>query len=97
MFQETCDATTNKAKPYTERAEYLKQKLKGPHAGKNDCKNRPISIQKSYCVTIGIKCLEKQETKSKYVLKHQKNIVIEVDRQKSYKELHELARKFPQK
>ena len=59
MFQETCDATTSKAKTYTERGQYLKQKLKRSHAGKNDCKNRPVSVQKSYYVTIGIKCLGK--------------------------------------
>ena len=55
--------------------------------------NRPVTVQKPYYVTTDIKCLEKQKTKSKYLLKHYKSIVIEVDRQTSYKELHELARK----
>ena len=41
----------------------------------------------------GLECLEKQKTKLKYVLKHQKSIANGVDRQRPYKELHELARR----
>ena len=64
MIQETCDTTTNSAKTYAERAEYLKHKLKKSYAGKNDCKNRLITVRKSCHAITGIKCLEKQKTKS---------------------------------
>lgn len=47
-IQETHDTTTNRGKTSAERAEHLKKhKLKRPHAGKKDCQDWPITVQKS--------------------------------------------------
>ena len=82
------DDINNKVKSYQERKEELKKSMLRSHSGKNDSRNRPISMKSCYQVTIGIKCYESK----KYKLKINKSFTPDVDRTVEYDELHQLSR-----
>ena len=64
----------------------FKATVKITHSGKNDSKNRPISIKTSFNISVGLKCLEKVIGKDQYCLKHQKR------QDKTYETLHNVTR-----
>ena len=63
----------------------FKATVKITHSGKNDSKNRPISIKTSFNISVGLKCLEKVIGKDQYCLKHQKSFTIKLDKTKPMK------------
>ena len=68
---------------YSEKLEMLKHILE-----KMTKKNCPISIQTSFNISVGLKCLEKIKGKDQYRLKHQKSFNIKLDRSGTYEILH---------
>ena len=45
-------------KPYVDRADELRRKIRHVHSGKSNTVNKPIYAQKVYTVNVGIKCME---------------------------------------
>ena len=76
----------------SEKLKTLKATLKRTHSGKNDSKNRPISIQTSFNISEGLKCLEKIKVKDQYRLRHQKSFTIKLDRSGTYETLLNVTR-----
>ena len=73
---------------YKERAAELKDKIRRAHPIKKDKRNRFVFISKSYRIEIKLKCYEN----NKFKLETKKSIVKFVPRDKSYDDIHLLAR-----
>ena len=70
------------------RAAELKGKIRRAHPIKNDKRNHPAFINKNYRIEIKMKCYEN----NKFKLKTKQSIVKFVPRNKSYDDIHLLAR-----
>ena len=77
---------------YSEKLETLKATLKRTHCGRNGSRNRPISIQTSFNISVGLKCLEKIKGKHQYRLKHQTSFTIKLNWSGTYETLHNVIR-----
>ena len=73
---------------YRERAGELKDKIRRAHPIKKDKRNRPVFINKNYGIEIKLKCYES----NKFKLKTKQSIIKFVPRDKSYDDIHLLAR-----
>ena len=73
---------------YKERAAELKDKIRRAHPIKKDKRNRPVFINKNYRIETKIKCYES----NKFKLKTKQSIVKFVPRDKSFDDIHLLAR-----
>ena len=77
----------NKLASYHEKAAELKKKIQKAHTGRVDAMNRPISVNRTHQVVIGIKCLENK----KYKLKINKSFTKVLDKSFNYDDIHKIA------